>query len=253
MKESIRLDEFLSTVVFFLPPNQMFGNFTETNRTREVIDLQGDTGTIRTVHLHTASLLRQIADAAVEKIRVLRSSELRRILHHFVASPFPVDDLVSAAEDEIDRRKAALDESTLASASLKSAIEKIPQDMWKQIIDGSKGHPSNRVKNLLRSLIRDQNEKRHDEGSPVDGNDGSADAQHRSLEHILEIVFSATEVRDSLVDFPIDQSDRVEFGRIQELISQYHRIDFESGSRESRFNNQGRRLIVKRMMSRLLP
>ena len=253
MKDRIRLDDALGTVVQFRPSSHyVVENTTDTNTTLEKTDVQDDEPAIGKIPQHAANLLLQIADATVERIRLMESSEIRSILRRFVALPFPVDDLVAAAEEEINRRQAALDENTQAFAQLKDAIQKIHPDTLKQLADNAKGHPSKMVKKMLRSFIREQKERRKDDESSPDDTDASENT-HPSLDDILSVIFAATEVRDSQVDFPAEKSDRVEFGRIQELISQYRRIDFESGARKSRFNKEGQRLMAKRMMSRLLP
>lgn len=251
--DRIRLDDALGTVVQFRPSSHyMVENTTDANTTVEMTDVQGDEAAIGKIPHHTANLLHQIADATVVRIGLMESSELRSILRRFVALPFPVDDLVAAAEEEINRRQAALDENTQAFTQLKDAIQKIHPDTLKQLADSAKAHPSKMVKKMLRTFIREQKERRKDNESSSDDTDASENT-HPSLDDILSIIFAATEVRDSQVDFPAGESDRVEFGRIQELISQYRRIDFESGERKSRFNKEGQRLMAKRMMSRLLP
>lgn len=253
MKGGLRLDDILGTVVQFRPSNHYkIENSTEKNTTKETTDFRDDAPPIDKLPQHTANLLHLIADAAVERIHALESIELRRILHRFVALPFPIDDLIAAAQNEINRRKACLDENTQSFVKLKDALRKIPPDTLEQLVDSSKAHPSKLVKKMLRSLTREQKEKRKDEESFSRDTDASDDT-HPSLGEVLDTILAATEARDTKVEFPKDKCDSVEYGRIQELISQYHRIDFESGSRTSRFNKEGQRLMAKRMMSRLLP
>jgi hypothetical protein len=75
-----------------------------------------------------------------------------------------------------------------------------------------------------------------------EGEEDSTEGHSHSttLEEILDVILAASEVRDAAVSYPQDKADRVEFGRIQELIAQYQRIDFESGARVSRFDREGR-------------
>ena len=253
LKNHSRLDDLLGTVIQFRPSSQYtFENTTETNSTQAMTDFEADAPPIEKIPLHTANLLHQIADATVENIRTLKTSELRSILHRLVALPFPVDDLVAAAEKEIDRRQSGSDENALALAKLQDALHQIPLDVLKQLGEISNSHQCKKVKKVLRWLVREQKGKHKDEEISADDMHASDDTQF-TLEDVVEIIFAATEVKSSQVDFPTDQSDFVEYGRIQELISQYRRIDFESGARRSRFNQEGQRLMAKRMMSRLLP
>eukprot|EP00977_Amphora_coffeiformis_P017886 scaffold6007_cov183-Amphora_coffeaeformis.AAC.10 len=251
--EETHLDNLLDTMVHFQPLiSSSYHNSSETNQTEEADELPDDSEPTEKIAQYTASLLHQIADAAVEKIRVLESSELRSILHHFVALPFPVDDLVAVAEEEIHRRQAALDGHNTANTRLFESLKRIPPGMMKKLVGGDKDHPSKAIKKMLRNLAKDKKEKHDDDAEESD----VADETHNrptSLEDIIEILAAAAEVRDNEVDFPIEKTDRVEYGRIQELIDQYRRIDFASGARRSRFNQEGQRLMAKRMMSRLLP
>lgn len=250
--DETRLDDLLDTLVHFYP---FIASLNQTssgaNHTEE--DSSNDGRPMEKIAQHTASLLHQIADAAVEKIAALESNELRSILHHFVALPFPVDDLVGAAEEEIKRRQASLDGHKFARARLTESLNRIPPGMLKKLVGSDKHHPSKAVKKMLRNLANEKKEKREEEDDETsDARDGSIE-KPTSLEDIIEILVAAAEMRDNEIDFPTEKTDRVEYGRIHELIGQYRRIDFESGARVSRFNQEGQRLMAKRMMSRLLP
>ena len=224
-------------------------------------EIPDETPPIEKISQHTAHLLHQIADETVKKIRVLDSRELRNILHHFVAMPFPADDLVTAAEEEIERRQKSSDENSAAAFKLKDLLKKVPADILQQLGEIEKVDSAKAVKKMKRYFARDANRNKNDEAADMtpsetlDGvpTDAAPTDVPPSLDHALEIILAAAGVRDSEVDFPTHKSDRVEYGRIQELISQYRRIDFESGARRSRFNKEGQRLMAKRMMSRLMP
>jgi hypothetical protein len=241
----------LETLVHFAPSSTMY-NITESNATKEELI---ETSTPESIAKHTASLLHQIADCAELRVASMTSPEIRAILHHFVALPFPVDDFVMAAEEEIAKRQSILGGNTQAFASLREAMKKIPPEALRHILESDKtaSEPFRAIRKLFRTFTGENKRTANTEHS--EGEEHSTDGQDHSttLEEILDVILAASEVRDAAVSFPQHKADRVEFGRIQELIAQYQRIDFESGARMSRFDREGRRLMTKRMMSRLLP
>mmetsp|Transcript_10800 Transcript_10800/g.16492 ORF Transcript_10800/g.16492 Transcript_10800/m.16492 type:complete len:94 (-) Transcript_10800:185-466(-) len=54
------------------------------------------------------------------------------------------------------------------------------------------------------------------------------------------------------IDYPHVSSAAMELGRCIELISSYHRIEFKTGARRSRYDEKRRSGIRKRVLSRLL-
>ena len=104
----------------------------------------------------------------------------------------------------------------------------------------------------LKIFSREQKDRRKDTTDTSESESASEESSP-SLEGMIKIIASAASLREKEVNFPSEKADLVEFGRIQELIGQYRRTDFESGARLSRFNKEGQRLMAKRMMSRLLP
>ena len=251
--EQTRLDHLLDTIVHYIPPHtNVYQNATESNATETIDDFPDDAPPLERIQQCIANLLHQIADVAVERIQNLESSELRCILNHFVALPFPVDDLVSAAEHEIDRRQEALKASSDASSSLRDALKSIPPETLQLIIENERKDPSKLVKKMIKIFSREQKDRRKDTTDTSESESASEESSP-SLEGMIKIIASAASLREKEVNFPSEKADLVEFGRIQELIGQYRRIDFESGARLSRFNKEGQRLMAKRMMSRLLP
>ena len=253
--EETRLDDLLCTMMHFQPSvTSSYHNSSHANQTEEMNELHDDESkAIGKIAKWTASLLHQIDQSSVEKIRFVESSELRKILHHFVSLPFPVDDLVDAAEEEVSRRLAGLDGHNTANTRFIEALKRVPPGMMKNFVGNEKGQPSKAIKKMLRNFSKEKKENHETIVETPELARGTND-RPTSFEDMVEILVAAVEVRDNEVDFPInDKTDRVEYGRIRELIAQYRRIDFASGARQSRFNQEGQRLMAKRMMSRLLP
>lgn len=244
------LDDLIETVVLFRPSNlYLYQNETEGNTT------EASTSNTERISEYTASLLLKTATSTAESIRSLKSSEIRSILHRFVALPYPVDQLIEVAQEEIQRRRVSLEKNALSFSALRDAISKVPSDVLKDLLATSKtsSDPYKLFKKMARSLASaDRTENAPDH---VDSHTATGEAESGSspADKIIGIILAAVDVSDSEVDFPTQKSDPVEYGRIQELINQYKRIDFESGARLSRYDKEGQRLMAKRMMSRLLP
>lgn len=259
--ERSKLDDLLETVIHFRPPDLYLHdqNATEGNRTEADIteDELPDESYTEQISEYTASLLSKIAGTAAGRMRSLKSCEIRSILHHFVALPYPVDDLIEVIREELQRRQAALDKHEHSSSNLDEAIQRIPSGIFNNLHENAKTASSDSLKlfkKMVRSLAAAEKRGKHHEEEDADAAAGESDDDSRTAgSDLIGIILAAAGAHDSEVDFPTQKSDPVEFGRIQELISQYRRIDFESGARLSRFDKEGQRLMAKRMMSRLLP
>jgi hypothetical protein len=198
---------------------------------------------------YAINILHHIANTTEAEVQSLAARDLRNILSCFVSLPFRVDNLIAAIKDEIIRRQKSTEQRELASRKLQQALLHIKPEVVKQISQIQNTEPSKAIKRLIRTFGKEKKRKEEDE----EDQEEEPFLSSISLADLIEVILTTVEVRDKEVNFPLHESDRVEYGRIQELINQYDRIDFESGARLSRFDKEAQRIMTKRMMSRLLP
>ena len=219
-------------------------------------------------------LLIQLSTRAVEMVSELNAQSLRAILMLVSLLPLQADDCVNAIDCEVATR-IVLHEATphrnvdelLQSIALETINARrilFGDDLPKQ----SKT-PLNGLKNGLKAMFgatsmpdNGDSEKEVDaaamESSAISSDDLAASLK-QALQSIEEsalalqtAAFAAHTSFDRLIASP-QREALLELGRCAELIEQYRRIDFVSGSRLSRLDQERRRDIAKRVLSRKLP
>ena len=233
------LGDLLETVSnFYLLVNSL--NYTNTNPR----DDEGPSA-MEQIHRYTTTLLNGIADATTQKLRYLTASDLRIIVQHFVALPFRADHLMSVVAEEIAQRLSSAETRDAAAVGMRHAMQSLTPEVVKQLVEIKK---SNSAKKLLCLFGKDKQR---------DGDDNDKTAEPMETKGLLgdltDVILSAVQLRDCEQDYTMQTSDRIEYGRLGGLLSQYRRIDFASGARLSRFDREGQRWMAKQMMSRLLP
>jgi hypothetical protein len=181
-------------------------------------------------------LLSALSGRLLKKVKDVRSIKtFRKVLMVFSLLPYRTDKLVDAIETEISERIGELVGDTPIEDLLSRAISEVSAAR-REPNDESPASPLHAVKNGLKSFF------------------GSTEKEESD-----EYYFSAT------VNFPLPPEEKarvidsfrqdllLELGRCSELIAQYRRIDFDAGVRGSRFDQEARRDMAKRLLSRHLP
>jgi hypothetical protein len=225
------------------------------------------------------SMLSAVAVQTTEHVGSLSAVELRRILTVYSLSPFKSDDLVNSIEAEVIKRADLLDSrgsrergmNLLRSAASSSRI--VISAFTEESVDGVSALSA--IKNGLRSIFRQSKAK--EDKSSNDGNEDTSDDNihddeeeedesvqerlHIEIERALHSIVEAADYLEQAGDASRDQVVQrleegvlFELGRCHQLVDHYRRIDFKDlGSSTSRFDQERRRVMVKRVLSRLHP
>ena len=213
-------------------------------------------------------LLSLLSSRVTEMIKDMRAQSLRTILMLFSELPLQADKCVEAIEEEVERRRSLLEIAThrnadellrqAASGALDTKRTLFGDDHSKD----SKS-PLAGLRDGVRSIFgrKDDNKNLDDEVAEASGTEGDEFALKvkETLQLIIDTASAVENTRESC-RLPLEQSivtaqqeALFELGRCIELIEQYRRIDFTSGYRRSRFDQERRRDMVKRVLSRKLP
>jgi len=198
-------------------------------------------------------LLDSVATRSLEVTDIMTSSELRRLMTVYSLSPLRADALVSGIEKEIEKRFIELQQRSLAYEVVREQIKNCASQAMtiQRSMHSDSGSPLTALKNGLKSLFRGDD----DDESELESQGASEIKQIEDcLRSIVEVSEGVHELEDSLdTSMKREKGEMFELGQCSELISHYYRIDFESGQREARYNEEHRRNIAKRVFSRLLP
>jgi hypothetical protein len=217
------------------------------------------------------SLLSRIADRALDAVLNCTAVDMRRLLAVYASVPFQSDKLVDAIDEEVSRRKARL-EASHASLSVEDLIRRsasnaadVKRSLMADSADG--GAPFSAIKKSFKSFFgsSDENHESPEEEEQSPEHQGIAKAEHlhlrieEALQSIIDVGRRVEDLQASCqVSFadPSSELERktlFELGRCRELIGHYRRTDFMSGKSLTRFDQERRREMAKRVLSRLLP
>jgi len=220
-------------------------------------------------------LLSLLSRQATEMIKDLRTQSIRTILMLFAVLPFQADECVEAMEREVAFRRSLLE--TAAHRNVDELLQQAASaafDVKRTLFgdDHSKGSksPFANLRNGIKSIFGSSSATTEDDGkNPPDDVAESGDETDgdrlailkvkEALQRIIDTASAIENVQKSC-HLSLDQSlvapqqeALFELGRCSELVEQYRRIDFASGSRISRFDQERRRDMTKRVLSRKLP
>jgi hypothetical protein len=208
----------------------------------------------------TDRLLACVAETAIERVHDLSGAEMRKLLLVLLVIPFQADDLVAAMEEETNQRTAAL-----SFAADKERIQDLIGDAGDSALQAHNSlatRPStvgSAIKNGIKAIfgVNDVDEEISEEDAERFSQ--VAESIHRTSELLgdiserMERVERATGLDTETLMRGVEQGAAVELGRCRELIASYRRIDFATGSPGDRCDNERRKEIGKRLLSRLFP
>jgi hypothetical protein len=207
-------------------------------------------------------LLQLIASKAIGMKHRLTAVELRRLLVIYSLLPYQADDLISHVDEEVDQRLCHLEGAS--SKSLERLL-RISQSQSSAINRTLFEDPSTSrfaaIKNGLTSLFRS--------AEISEGVDEKSEENRLTEELAILIqnsVASSSEAAKQVEEWRrgsrtsldsvlngVDVGSSFELGRCQELIENYRRTEFSTGTVRSRYDKERRKDIAKRVLSRLLP
>lgn len=202
-------------------------------------------------------LLDSVAVECQTRSSTFHPREIRRILSVYSLLPFKSDELIDCFDKEIAIRIAASEAQHQGSIEklLKNAKEK-GIEVKQELFEEAGSRRLNALKNGIISLFRSSDEDEQDENSLSE--ELAAMIQH-SIKSTVEAATAVEKMRDSL-HLSIDKIGRemsvgscFELGRCEELIANYRRVEFSTGTLRSRYDKEWRKDLSKRVLSRLLP
>jgi len=201
---------------------------------------------------------------STELVGVMTATELRRLVTVYSLSPYRADKLLDKIEHEVERRTEQLKELVRSSsATVQDRLLDITSqaELLRKTLRGESESPFAGLRDRLRNFFVGEDETEQD-GDATE----KAEAQAKHLEmadETLTSVIGFGEYADILTSTCRSSLDKAtqnmeegalfELGRCNELIAHYRRINFDSGKRENRYDQESRRVVTKRILSRLLP
>jgi hypothetical protein len=207
----------------------------------------------------TRSILANATAHAAQHVANLSPEQLRRLLVVVTMTPLEAHVFVETVKRELISR------TTDKSQQLKSleSMLTIVADTATQarsllsVKSGQGDTPLTALKSGLWSLFfnaeqgnSESSEKWHQQVQEV------TDLLNKTMTHALDVadrLCAVTNVSGSGIDDilqTIEEGSNFELGRCKELIEAYHRIDFQTGTRHSRYDKERRKDIGKRLLSR---
>jgi uncharacterized membrane protein YgaE (UPF0421/DUF939 family) len=241
----------------------ILGKHVHEHTDEKEVDKQEQNSTVVTAAAildSTDRLLARVAETAIEKVHDLSGAEMRKLLLVYLCVPFQADDLVAAMEEETNQRTAAL--RFLADKERIQDVIRDAADSALQANNRLSARPSTvgtAIKNGIKAIfgVHDVDDEISEEDaarlSHVVESIHRTSALLRDLSERMERVQRATGLDTETLMRGVEQSAAVELGRCRELIASYRRIDFATGSKGGRCDNERRKDIGKRLLSRLFP
>ncbi|KAL3906954.1 MAG: hypothetical protein SGILL_009069 [Bacillariaceae sp.] len=212
----------------------------------------------------TEELLNSIANEACSMSKSLTAAEIRRLLEVYSLLPYQADEMIRALEAEVSLRLATLEELSMNQTLgllLKNADEKasvvkatLYEESDKSFFDSMK----NGFMSLFGTNSEDKTAESTEESKDVLTEQIASMIQESiaaisAASHNAQVEESALQVQVDAVLASLREEASFELGRAAELLENYHRIEFSTGKRTSRYDVDRRKAIAKRVLSRLIP
>lgn len=188
-------------------------------------------------------------------VLAMSAAELRRVLAVCSLSPYNADDLVAAIKTEVERRVEELSSVSVDMATRMANLAHRSDRLLKRIQGDATTSRFAAIRASIKNLFsketvepEQQSEVAEDWKEIVEvlQSVSTVGQQATTMETASHSSLNATVRR-------VQQETLFELGRCRELISHYHRIDFASGHRTTRHEEDTRHNMAKRVLSRLLP
>ncbi len=214
-------------------------------------------------------MLNSVASLTIDFVEKLTANEIRRLLEVYSLLPFQADATIASLSDEVSRRLEALQSlqkdqglaSLLKDASKKGSVVK------SSLFDDSNTSLFESMRVKFFSIFRSSNNNVGEDDEVVQQTDDEGTKLTEEIASVIQDAISATSNASKRAD--ADQSaltlslDKIiqnleegasfDLGRSLELIENYHRTEFATGERRSRYDKDRKNYITKRVLSRLLP
>eukprot|EP00934_Nitzschia_sp_Nitz4_P005833 Nitzschia sp. Nitz4//scaffold13_size275219//181877//185890//NITZ4_000891-RA/size275219-augustus-gene-0.269-mRNA-1//-1//CDS//3329536065//5823//frame0 len=202
-----------------------------------------------------ADILSSVSQEAIHKVNELSPLEMRRLLSVFSLLPFQADEFVNVLEDKVTRATEEIDLPRISTESiLRDARDKCGI-LRQKMSDDSSISRLEALKARLLSLFQplEDSEPTPETNLPTDLADMIENAINASLEAFsnLENVQKKYGLDIDVYNQRTNEGSQFELGRCKELIANYRRVEFGTGFRRSRYDEERRQYILKQVLSRL--
>ena len=237
---------------------------TEESEDSEALPVIGDKSVDEEILRSCEALLGAIADASESLIKDLRIDDIRRLLTVYSLLPFQAENFVGSAAAEIEERRRSLDIAWRhpgIDALLIGASENARNVNTTLFGEANEDSPFEVIKSKLKTLFSGKNSDGDEDDLPEDDMiiseelSGMIKVATESTLDLAEACASAREasqISPDAIFHELKESTAFEIGRCMELIENYRRNEFSTGTRRSRFDSR-RQEVTKRILSRLIP
>lgn len=205
-------------------------------------------------------LLHVVANVATGRVKVMTAVQIRKLLATYSGLPFQADDLIDAIDLEINHRLNATKYVTnLPESAIRAATA--ARGSWDALVDKSE-EGSSRLASLrkgLRSIFLQ---------SPGDAESKETNGDSSRLDTVADLLTETATTASLVTDHfarvstltnedpglllsAVQRGSVFELSRCEELIASYRRVNFASGSRQSRQDVGWSKVIGQRVISRI--
>lgn len=205
----------------------------------------------------TVVLLASIATKSEGMLASFSPDNMRRLVSVYTLLPFEADSLIRAMESEVESRKALL--LSLPEVSIDNMLKDAMSSsdaVKKELFTKTDSSRFAAIKNGIVSMFL-SNEDSEPEESTLEEElalmiEKSINSTILAASTIQKLGNLTGTSFDSLGEQALE-GQLFELGQCEELIASYRRIEFSTGAIKSRYDKERRRVISKRVLSRLLP
>ena len=194
-------------------------------------------------------LLGLVLEQAAARISDMSGEQIRRILLHVALLPYQADEFIEAAETEVHKRLSALnaDAETTGFGSLEELSQQTADAAIDVATSLSTSPPGEAGEGPFKFLKKGGKAK----DLAAEANRAAASACEAAAR--LDRIHRGAHLKGEEILHQIEQGAAFELGRCLTLLERYHRIEFseDSFSRRSRYDDERRKIIGKRVCSRL--
>jgi len=210
-------------------------------------------------------LLSIVAEKASQKISKFTGQDIQRLLQIYVITPVQADVVVDAIGEEVNTRVSALE---IAASTYSGSVQDLVRHAADSSVEAATALStfSSAEEKLSASFMKGMKSLFDKPGNKED--DETATKTTSSAEDVarqvnraaassckaaarLERVGKGALINAEKTLRDVEESAAFELGRCQELIAAYRRLEFKTGTRKTRYDEERRRDMGKRILTRL--
>lgn len=207
------------------------------------------------------AILRYVGTAATNDATLLQTDEIRRLLAVYSLLPFQDDTLIETISSVVAVRKTHLEKLPWESLGSLLRTARSSAESVKEIAFGNTGTGSvfEQLKHGFMSFFSSMHEREAKESVDEILTEELLMSMQESIDRASMASKSAEDLQIALgvsldsIFWSMKRGAAFELAQCKELIDTYYRINFVTGTVQSRYDKAGARDVAKRVLSRLLP